>query len=89
MNKMTPDPAYRLLSSLSNKLILFGSHYGSPCMNIAADLNKLVETTDGWLTKIDGLLKRKPDELYHVFDNKSLEKLYFHLFVLLFLYLFL
>ena len=31
MNKMTPDPAYRLLSSLSNKLILFGSHYGSPC----------------------------------------------------------
>ena len=27
---MTPDPAYRLLSSLSNKLILFGSHYGSP-----------------------------------------------------------
>ena len=32
MNKMTPDPAYRLLSSLSNKLILFGSHYGSPCI---------------------------------------------------------
>ena len=29
---MTPDPAYRLLSSLSNKLILFGSHYGSPCI---------------------------------------------------------
>ena len=27
MNKMTPEPAYRLLSSLSNKLILFGIHY--------------------------------------------------------------
>ena len=31
---MTPDPAYRLLSSLSNKLILFGSHYGSPCTKL-------------------------------------------------------
>ena len=27
MNKRTPDSAYRLLSSLSNKLLLFGSHY--------------------------------------------------------------
>ena len=30
MKKRTPVPAYMLLLSLSNKLILFDSHYGSP-----------------------------------------------------------
>ena len=31
MKKTTPVLAYMLLLSLSNKLILFGSHYWSPC----------------------------------------------------------
>ena len=47
-----------LLERISN------SEYRS--MNIAADLNKLVETTDGWLTKIDGLLKRKPEDMNYI-----------------------
>ena len=32
MKKNTPVLAYLLLLGLSNKLILFGSHYWSPCM---------------------------------------------------------
>ena len=47
-----------LLERISN------SEYRS--MNIVADLNKLVETTDGWLTKIDGLLKRKPEDMNYI-----------------------
>ena len=47
-----------LLERISN------SEYRS--MNIVADLNKLVETTDGWLAKIDGLLKRKPEDMNYI-----------------------
>ena len=34
MMKRTCVPAYRLLLSLSNKLILFVSHYESPCISL-------------------------------------------------------
>ena len=37
MKKTTPVLAYMLLLSLSNKLILFGSHYWSPCKNSIID----------------------------------------------------
>ena len=42
MIKRTPVTAYMLLLSLSNKLILFDSHYESPCISVEFEDNNLV-----------------------------------------------
>ena len=61
MNKMTPDPAYRLLSSLSNKLILFGSHYGSPCRRNSRKNSTPRTSTNKKRRLVEKVLTKKKD----------------------------
>ena len=35
-------------------------------MNIKEDFKKLVKTTNGWLTNVNGFIKRRPEDMNHI-----------------------